>query len=365
MPTHLVDAQDAGTRLDRWLSRICADLSRSRIQQLIKTGHVQLNGSPTKAHHLLAEGDQARRRHCGDVVHVRGIIEFSNRCSRNCLYCGMRRDNADLPRYRMSESEIVETAAFGAEAGLGTIVLQSGECDEEDPESLARVIERIKVACDVAVTLSAGVKPVSALRLWREAGADRYLLKHETANPRLFARLRPGCSLDERLCTLAALRELGYQVGSGNMVGLPGQTLRDLAEDIALAERLDVDMASFGPFVPNPKTPLWSSPPGDMEKTLRVVAVARIALGAVHIPGTTSLDAIAPDGRKRALQCGANVLMVKLTPARYRAQYDIYPGAPVVDSLAAAREIIQELGRPEGEGYGHSMKVAPADGGNR
>jgi biotin synthase len=308
---------------------------------------------------LLAEADAARREHCGDAVHLRGIIEFSNVCSRNCAYCGLRRDNCSLPRYTMSASEILHVAAEAEQDGVRTVVLQSGEDDSCRVEWLAEVIAAIESQFDVAVTLSVGVKPQDCYRAWREAGADRYLLKHETANPVLYKALHPDSRLDERLAALGHLRTLGYQIGTGNIVGLPGQTSGDLASDILLARALDVDMAAFGPLVPHPGTPLAGAPGGDIELALRVVAVARLALGPVHIPATTAFDAVASDGRERALQAGANVIMANLTPLRYRDLYQVYPGRPAANTVAGVKAMLSRLGRPLATDHGHSLKRTP------
>jgi len=305
---------------------------------------------------LYARADDARRRHCGEAVHLRGIIEFSNVCSRNCAYCGLRRDNTSLQRYTMSEEEILMVVARAEESGVRTIVLQSGECDAEQTDRLAGLIRAVKREFDVAITLSVGVKSRRSYRVWRQAGADRYLLKHEAANPDLYAKLHPDSSLDDRLSGLAALRALGYQIGNGSIVGLPGQTMMDLSSDVLLAQQFDVDMAAFGPFVRHPNTPLARVPSGDLALSLRVVAVARLILGPVHIPASTAFDAVAPDGRQRALCSGANVIMANLTPVRYNRLYDIYPDNRAQNSVARIKEILQRIERPMARDHGHSLK---------
>ncbi len=307
---------------------------------------------------LFREADLVRRELCGDEVHIRGIIEFANVCSRNCLYCGLRRGNTSLPRYTMSVEEILAAASRAANAGVRTIVLQSGENDRERAEQLSEVIHVIKRDFDVAITLSVGVKSVDSYKAWRDAGADRYLLKHETAVRALYERLHPDSRLDDRLSALESLRALGYQVGTGCIIGLPGQTPSDLAADIVLTRQLDVDMAAFGPFVPHPNTPLAGAAKTDLQLPLRVVAVARLALGPVHIPATTAFDAIASDGRERALRCGANVIMANLTPDRYRSLYDIYPSDRSANSLERVKETVARAGRALATDYGHSLKRA-------
>jgi biotin synthase len=309
---------------------------------------------------LLAEADAARRRHCGDAVHLRGIIEFSNVCSRNCVYCGLRRDNRLLPRYTMSAGEIVRAVAGAEQDGVRTVVLQSGEWDGCRPDWLAEVVAAVKRRFDVAVTLSVGVKTPQCYRAWRQAGADRYLIKHETANGALYQKLHPDSRLRQRLAALAHLRALGYQVGTGNIVGLPGQRWRDLASDVLLTRRLDVDMAAFGPLVPHPGTPLAGARPGDIGMALRVVAVARLVLGPVHIPATTAFDAVAPDGRERALRAGANVIMANITPSHYRGLYEVYPGRPAENTVDRVKAMLARLGRPLAADQGHSLKEPPA-----
>ena len=305
---------------------------------------------------LLAEADAARRQYCGDAVHLRGIIEFSNACSRNCTYCGLRKDNLALQRYTMDEDDILHIVAEAERQGVRTIVLQSGESHASRTEWLAQVIAAVKEGFDVAVTLCVGAKRPECYRMWRQAGADRYLIKHETANPALYEKLHPDSRLDERLEALEHLRMMGYQIGIGNIIGLPGQTASDLADDILLARDRDVDMAAFGPFVPHPGTPLADCPPGDIGTSLRVVAVARLLLGPVHIPATTAFDAVAPDGRERALRAGANVIMANLTPLHYRNLYQIYPSNRDANTLARVRAILARLDRPLAADHGHSLK---------
>lgn len=306
---------------------------------------------------LFVEADAARQDWCGEAVHLRGIIEFSNVCGRNCLYCGLRRDNTALERYTMGVDEVLTVVDNAVSEGVRTIVLQSGENGAARVEVLAQMILAIKRECDVAVTLCVGDKPADHYYVWAEAGADRYLLKHETATSELYGKLHPDSRLEERLCALVRLRALGYQVGTGSIVGLPGQSLSDLARDILLTRQLDVDMAAFGPFVPHPNTPLCMAAPGDVGLSLRVVALARLVLGPVHIPATTSFDAIDPDGRERALRCGANVIMANLTPTRYRRLYDIYPSDRSGNSIERVKRILERLNRPLAQDHGHSLKL--------
>ncbi|MGE5573975.1 MAG: [FeFe] hydrogenase H-cluster radical SAM maturase HydE [Bacteroidota bacterium] len=326
-----------------------------------------LEAGPGEQRTLFTLADEVRRGFMGDAVHLRGIIEFSNYCVRNCVYCGLRRDNRRLVRYRMSVDEIVQVAARAAAAGYRTIVLQSGDDLHYRAEDIARMVEGIKQAADVAVTLSVGERSRQEYAIMRRAGADRFLLKHETADPGLYSRLHPGMTLEGRLECLAHLRGLGFQVGSGNIVGLPGQTARTLAKDIMLLRSLDVEMAGIGPFIPHPGTPLASYPPGDVSMSLRMLAVARLVLPLAHLPATTALATLHPDGRRMGLECGANVVMPNVTPLEFRHLYEIYPGsialaAPADGGLAEIYALLSGLGRQVSQTCGHSPKPAWAAG---
>lgn len=323
--------------------------SREEIAELIRSGDEE----------LFRWADAERGRSCSDEVHLRAIVELSNHCSRDCAYCGLRRSNRQLPRYRMSDDEVLEAAAEAADQGFGTIVLQSGESDAERAELLATLISSIKSSFDVALTLCVGVKPDSFYKACREAGADRCLVKHECASPELYDRHHADSSLGERVHALVRLRGLGYQTGCGAIIGLPGQNARDIADDILLARWMEVDMAAFGPLVPHPQTPLAHVPAGDIETSLRVVAVARLVLGPVHLPATTALDAISHDGRERALRSGANVIMANMTPERYQRLYDLYPGRQQGSSAERIRSILKSVGRPSARGQGHSLLRPP------
>jgi len=318
-----------------------------------------------QAEDLRSDADSVRRETLGDDVHLRGIIEFSNHCRCTCCYCGVRRDNGNLTRYRMSPSEIVEAADLVASLGVGTVVLQSGEDPWWTAERLAGVIERIKARTRLAVTLSVGEREEWEYRLWRQAGADRYLLRHETSDPELYARLHPGASLDSRLRCLDTLAELGYQIGAGCIIGLPGQTPESLARDLLLLRRLNVHMAGMGPLVPHPQTPLAAMPVGPAEVTLNMLALTRLLVPDVMLPATTALETVMEGGRLAGLRAGANVIMPNLTPRRYARLYEIYPGkkAPTIEiaeEVDRALKVIQAAGRGVGVGPGHSPRAALA-----
>jgi biotin synthase len=294
---------------------------------------------------LMMRADLVRAWHHGDDVHLRGIIEFSNHCIRNCAYCGLRRDNRNLRRYRLAPDAIVAVAMRVAAAGVATVVLQSGDDFAYSAADLAGIIRQIKARADVAVTLSVGERPFSDYEIWRRAGADRYLLKHETANPDLYARLHPGQRLEARLAILGFLKELGYQTGNGVIVGLPGQTLEDLAQDVLLTRRLNADMCGIGPFMPHSATPLGSASSGPLDTTLRMIALIRLLCPHIHLPATTALATLAPgDGLYLGLMAGANVLMPDFTPARWQGDYALYDHKAHI-ALAEARSVIARASR--------------------
>lgn len=320
-----------------------------------------LNLEPEEDALLFKLADQVRHQYMEDEIHLRGIIEFSNYCVKNCLYCGLRRDNQKLHRYRLSESEICEVGNQAAKLGLKTIVLQSGEDPFYTGEILAKIIARLKAETGVAVTVSIGDRSKEDYRLMKQAGADRYLLKHETADANLFSRLRPGTTLAGRIKRLYWLKELGFQVGAGNMVGLPGQTCETLADDILLMRELDVEMAGIGPFIPHHQTPLKDWAGGEVKTTLKVLAVSRLVLPLTHLPATTALASIHPQGRQMALSGGANVVMPNITPVKYREYYQIYPNKiclteEATECVSCISNTIRQLGRRVAQDYGHSPK---------
>ncbi|MBI5730752.1 MAG: [FeFe] hydrogenase H-cluster radical SAM maturase HydE [Ignavibacteriales bacterium] len=273
---------------------------------------------------LFDRADEVRSIYCGDEVHLRGIIEFSNYCEQNCLYCGLREDNYKLTRYRMTPEEIIETAHVISNLGIYTIVLQSGEDNYYDTDLIAYIIYQIKQSTNAAITLSLGERGFDEYRTWKIAGADRYLLKHETASHKLYSVYHKKQKLEDRLSHLRFLKTNGYQIGSSNMIGLPMQTIEDISDDILLCKELDLDMAAFGPFIPSPDTPYQNKKAGDVDLTLRTMAAARIVLKKVYIPATTALATLDEAGRIKGLNAGANIVMLDLTPGHYRELYQIY-----------------------------------------
>lgn len=315
--------------------------------------------------------DAAREAHVGTMVHLRGLVEISNHCIRLCGYCGLRAPHTKLSRYRMSAGEILGAARQAVSLGYGTVVLQGGEDPLLTQNWVADVVRQIKTETPLAVTLSLGERTAGELHTWRQAGADRYLLRFETSDTQLFERIHPPRGPDrcDRIATLKVLKSLGYEVGSGIMVGLPGQTFASIAHDILLFRQLDLDMIGIGPFLPHPATPLgkgeWSAPaaigeqaPRDELMVYKAVALTRIACPQANIPSTTALATINPhNGRELGLQRGANVVMPNLTPLAYRAMYEIYPGKACVSETGAVchrclNGRIQRIGRSPGIGPG-------------
>ena len=310
---------------------------------------------------LWQSADRVRKSEAGDDIWLRGLLEFSNFCQCQCAYCGIRAGNNNIVRYRMSEEEILSAAADLARAEIGTIVLQSGEDGWWTGERVARLIERIKNEHDLAVTLSLGDRTRQELALWRQAGADRYLLRFETSNPELYARFHPDSTLAKRLDTLSNLKALGYDVGSGCLVGLPGQTEDDLAGDIILGRDLELDMFGVGPFIPHPATPLGKCTQGSTEMVYKMVALARLVMRKIHIPITTALATLDEDGREKGWQRGANVVMPNATPAPYRQQYELYQNKRCIDDTLKHCRVclggrIARIGRQVGRGHGGSLR---------
>lgn len=314
------------------------------------------------ASQLYARADEVRQAALGSDVHLRGLIEFSNICRNDCLYCGIRRGNKGVKRYRMGDDELVETARRAVEIGFKTIVLQSGEDMHFDKDRMSRIIERIK-QMDVALTLSIGERDYSDYEAFRNAGADRYLLRIETTDVDLYHRLNPGMSWQRRHECLLMIKELGYEVGSGIMVGLPGQTVESIAGDLLYLKDLGVDMAGIGPFIPHPDTPLANEQGGSLEMALRTMAVMRLLLPDINIPATTAMESLHPQGRIMALKAGANVVMPNVTEGEYRRLYELYPGKICVDDTPLQCRTcigmkIQSIGRTIGKGKGGHIRSA-------
>jgi biotin synthase len=320
---------------------------------------------------LWRRADETRRRHVGDAVHLRGLVEISSFCARQCAYCGLRAGNSSLTRYRLTAEEIFAAAQQAVKFGYGSTVLQAGEDYHLSAAWLADIVRRIKRETPLAVTLSLGERSQADLAAWREAGADRYLLRFETSDRELFRAIHPplGSQECDRIAILRQLRALGYEVGSGIMVGIPGQTYASVAEDITLFRQLDLDMIGIGPFIPHPATPLANGAsnhpeaggeqvPNTEAMVYKAVALTRLMRPDANIPATTALATInKKNGRELGLQRGANVLMPNLTPPQYRALYEIYPAkACIAESGAACHQCLiarfHKIGRHPGRGAG-------------
>lgn len=321
---------------------------------------LRLIADPTsaEARQVVEAADGLRSETVGDSIHLRGLIEFSNYCRNNCLYCGLRRENGKVSRYRMTPAEIIAAAENGAELGYKTVVLQSGEDPAYSGDTIAEIVREIK-KLGLVVTLSVGQRIPQDYELWRSAGAERYLMRHETADPLLYERLHPGQSLVKRVALLRILKELDYQVGTGFMVGLPGQTAETLWYDLKLAGELQAEMVGIGPFIPHPETPLGQEPGGTLEQACLMVALTRLILPQALIPATTALGSINPLGREAALRAGANVVMPNLTPKKYRPEYEIYPnkiclGEEAAECRGCITRRIEFLGRTVAEDPGHN-----------
>ena len=313
---------------------------------------------------LFASAYELKVKCCGKRVAMRGLVEAGNVCAKDCFYCGIRRSNGNVSRYQLTADEIVRLAELDAKQGYASLVIQSGEIESEAHTRFIEDVLRRIAPLDLGVTLSLGEQTEEVYRRWKEAGASRYLLRIETSNPDLYATLHPsGHSWERRVECLRALRRCGYQVGTGVMCGLPGQTYDDLARDISFFAEMDVDMIGMGPFIPHPDTPLGvlgascsvlgselkhkdgresNAPSTTAPSTkhqaltlgLKMIAVTRLHLHDVNIAAATALQALAPDGRERGIRAGANVIMPNITDTKYRRSYQLYAGKPCLDENA-------------------------------
>jgi biotin synthase len=313
---------------------------------------------------LFAVARDVRDYYCGKKVHLRGIIEFSNYCAQDCNYCGIRKSKDSVERYRLTMEEIMEGVNLIYSSNVKTVVLQSGEDPYYDCEFLSSLIRRIKTEYGLAITLSLGEREFFEYDTWREDGADRYLLKHETANTDIYTDIHNGQDLKQRLQHLGYLQEIGFQIGSGNIIGLPGQTPEDIVDDILLCSQFELDMASFSPFLPAAGTPLGNHPPATVEMTLKTMAIARLVLKNTHIPATTALATLDDRGREKGIRCGANVVMPSFTPTRGKSNYTIYDNKRCltedpVACMPCLKARIESCGVVIDEGYGHSLKLEP------
>ena len=273
---------------------------------------------------LFSLADKTRKDNVSDEVHLRGLIEFSNICKRQCKYCGLRAENKTVERYRILPDDIIKYAKNAVDMGYRTIVLQSGEDSYFSKNIMCEVISKIK-QLDVALTLSIGELSFEEYKAFKNAGADRYLIRIETTDRNLYKAMHPNMDFDNRLRCLKDLKKLNYEVGTGCLVGLPGQTIESLADDILFFKKIDADMVGIGPFIPHPNTPLKDESKGNFWLAVKVMALTRIMLPDINIPATTAMETLNPNGRIIALKSGANVVMPNVTSIQYRAKYEIYP----------------------------------------
>ncbi len=328
-------------------------LSRDELIYLLKDN--------TCDEYLFNAADEVRQKFVGDEIHLRALIEFSNICKNNCCYCGLRRDNKNIERYRIDEDTIFKLAEHAVKnLGLKTVVLQSGEDMFFTTDKLCRIIRKIKTL-DTALTLSIGEKTLEEYKAYHQAGADRFLLRIETTNRELYEKYDPGMSWENRAECLKNIGISGLEIGSGCLVGLPGQTIESYADDILFFKQIKADMIGIGPFIPHKDTPLKDAKGGTLQTALKVMALTRLLLPDINIPATTAMETLEPNGQTKALQSGANVIMPNVTLTQYRKHYELYPGKSSTnyspdDSLREVREKIASLGRTIGKGYGSHQK---------
>ncbi len=284
--------------------------------------------SEKEEEYLYAKARERREKYYGKEVYLRGLIEFTNYCRNDCLYCGIRRSNTNAERYRLEKAEILSAVKKGHELGFRTFVLQGGEDLSYTDEDICEIVSEIKkLYDDSAVTLSIGEKTRESYEKFYEAGADRYLLRHETANEEHYSKLHPKeLSLENRKRCLKDLKEIGFQTGAGMMVGAPFQTVENLIEDLKFLKELEPEMVGIGPFIPHKDTPFKDEVPGKAGDTLRLLAIIRLMLPKVLLPATTALGTIDPMGREKGLLAGANVIMPNLSPITVRGKYLLYDG---------------------------------------
>ena len=328
-------------------------LSESKIVEILKNDTVN--------ELLFDTADKVRKQYVGDEVHLRGLIEFSNICRCNCFYCGLRKDNTAVQRYRMTLEEILLLAQKAKDFGYKTVVLQSGEDAYFDTDKMCRIIQEIK-ELDLALTLSIGEKSYEEYKAYKDAGADRYLLRIETTDRELYKKLHPSMSFENRVRCLNDLKTLGFEVGTGCLVGLPHQSDESLARDILFFKNIDADMIGLGPFIPSPQTPLQNENGGTLIKALKVMALTRLLLPDINIPATTAMETLQENGRMLALKSGANVVMPNVTDEECKQKYTIYPGKAGLNNTAqeyrnSIVKKIEAIGRTISNGYGFHKKT--------
>ena len=305
-----------------------------------------LSAEGNKRQQLFQQAQLVKLKTIGNKVYFRGLVEFSNICSKDCLYCGIRKSNEKVVRYEATDDEIMEACRFAWQNRFGSVVLQSGELSS--PAFVTRVdslLRKIKQLSDneLGITLSCGEQSLETYHRWKESGAHRYLLRIESSNPELYRKIHPENDLHRfgrRLQALKDLKTTGYQVGTGVMIGLPFQTTEDLANDLLFLKQVDVDMVGMGPYIEHEDTPLYEfrnllkTRQERFDLALKMVATLRLLMPDINIAAATALQAIDPAGREKALAIGANIIMPNLTPCEYRKEYQLYEGKPCLDEDA-------------------------------
>ncbi len=325
------------------------DLSDEELKHLLDFPEDSFPGAVDIA--LRDNADYVRRTIYGDEVYIRGLIEFTNYCRNNCYYCGIRRDNSNVERYRLSKSDILSCCMEGYKLGFRTFVLQGGEDFYYSDDVICFIVHAIKQTFnDVAVTLSIGERSRESYQAYFDVGADRYLLRQESANCRHYGRLHPDeLSIENRKKCLFNLKDIGYQVGSGFMVGSPFQTTDHIIEDLRFLQTLQPDMIGIGPYITHKDTPFCKFNSGSMVKTLRLISILRLMFPYALIPSTTALGTINPEGRELGLKCGANVVMPNLSPQSTRKLYNLYDnkictGEEAAESVALLKKQVENAG---------------------
>jgi len=315
--------------------------------------------TPKEEQDLFRYAYHIKSREVGRIVYFRGIIEFSNICTKDCFYCGIRKSNSNVTRYELTDEEILREARWCHDNHYGSLVLQSGErSDAAFVDKIERLLIKIKELSQgrLGITLSVGEQSLETYKRWFKAGAHRYLLRIETSNPELYSKIHPaGHSWEKRKQCLHALRDSGYQVGTGFLIGVPGQTIDDMAGDVLFLKEADADMVGMGPYIPHDQTPLFSETTGfdpvrQLSLGLKMIAAVRIVMKDINIAATTALQALSPTGREMGLRAGANIIMPNVTDLAYRTGYQLYQNKPGMDENAfAQRQNLEKNVRDLGE----------------
>ncbi len=326
-------------------------LEENRSLSLSEYEYLLNNMSKDSIEYIKIKADKARRSVYSNKIFIRGLVEISNICKNNCYYCGIRRDNKECDRYRLTPEEILECCRHGYSLDFRTFVLQGGEDPYFTDEVVCDLVKKIKnLFPDTAVTLSLGERSFESYKAMYEAGADRYLLRHEAINDELYSKLHPGeLKLSNRLDCLNNLRQIGYQVGCGFMVGAPFQTISHIAQDLKFIEEFSPDMCGIGPFVPHNQTIFKDESAGDSELTCFLLSIVRLIKPNILLPATTALGTVDGNGREKGILAGANVVMPNLSPVTVRKKYDLYDnkisiGAESAENLIELKKRMEKIG---------------------